>query len=201
MDRRLTVIITICLMEMIFRYFAVYAPISGLAYTFVARLMQMAVILVYSLPLCGVLQVKPFKEIGIGLAAAIIFGAMVFLADIVSRLLIPGGLLHLLIAEQHVNNPLLFFLTGCLVGPFVEELFFRGLLYAWMRQRLSLVLSVIFTSLLFTSLHGVISPVQLTGGILFALIYEWRKNIWAPFVVHALANLGIWIVPYMYPFM
>jgi membrane protease YdiL (CAAX protease family) len=201
MDRRLTVIITICLMEEIFRFFAVYAPISGLAYTLIARLMQMAVILVFSLPLCGVLQIKPAKEIGIGFATAIIFGAMVFLIDIVSRLFIPGGLLHLLVTAQHVDGPLLFFLTGCLVGPFVEELFFRGLLYSWMRQRSSMVISIIFTSVLFASLHGVLSPVQLTGGVLFALIYEWRKNIWAPFVVHALANLGIWIVPYVYPLM
>jgi membrane protease YdiL (CAAX protease family) len=201
MDRRLTVIITICLMEVIFRYFAGYAPMSSLAYTLVARLIQLAVILAFSLRLCGVLQVKPTREIGIGMAAAMIFGALVFLADILSRILIHGGLLRLLIARQHVDNPLLFFLTGCLVGPFVEELFFRGLLYSWMRQRSSMVISIMLTSALFASLHGVLSPVQLIGGILFASIYEWRKNIWAPFVVHALANMGIWIVPYIYPFM
>jgi membrane protease YdiL (CAAX protease family) len=49
-------------------------------------------------------------------------------------------------------------------------------------------------------MHGHISMIQLTGGIIFATIYERRKNIWAPFVVHALANIGIWIIPYLHPF-
>jgi membrane protease YdiL (CAAX protease family) len=201
MDRRLTVIITICLMEAVFRSFAGYAPVGGLTYTLAARLVQMAVILASSLSLCGVIHVNLAKELGIGLTVAIVFGALVFLADISSRIVLPGGLLNLLLAKQHVDKPILFFLTGCLVGPFVEELFFRGLLYSWMRERIPVILSILLTSLLFASLHGLLSPVQLMGGIIFASIFEWRKNIWAPFVIHSLANLGIWMVPYVYPLM
>jgi hypothetical protein len=110
------------------------------------------------------------------------------------------GLLSMLLSQQPLDQWVSFFFIGCLIGPFVEELFFRGLLYAWMRESLAPVYCIILTSLLFASLHGNISVIQLTGGILFALIYEWRRNIWAPFIVHASANIGLWVIPHLHPF-
>jgi membrane protease YdiL (CAAX protease family) len=201
MDRRLTVILAICLMEATFRSLSGYVPADVLVYTLAVRLIQMAVILGFSFQLCGIIPAKLGKELTIGLAASCIFGALVLLADLSSRLIVHGGLLPLLVTRQRVDSPLLFLLAGCLIGPFVEELFFRGLLYSWMRERIPALPSIIITSLLFASLHGQLSPVQFIGGLLFASIYEWRKNIWAPFVVHALGNLGIWIVPSIYPLM
>jgi membrane protease YdiL (CAAX protease family) len=201
MDRRLLVISLVSFTEVLFRYFAEYVPVNTLTYTLAVRVIQMALILSFSLQYCGVLTARLFHEIYIGITVAVVFGILVFLTDLSSRLVIHSGLLSLLIAKQPVDNPLLFFLTGCMVGPFVEELFFRGLLYSWMRQRTSLSVSIILSSLLFASLHGTVSPVQLIGGLLFASIFEWRKNIWAPFAVHCLANVGIWLVPYLYPFM
>jgi membrane protease YdiL (CAAX protease family) len=199
MDRRLMVICIIFLTEIAFRYFAQYVPVNTLTYTLAVRIIQMALILAFSLHYCGVLADRLFHELFIGITVAALFGLLVFSADLISRLIIPGGLLRLLIARQQVDNPLLFLMTGCLVGPFVEELFFRGLLYSWMRQRASLIISIILSSLLFASLHGTLSPVQLIGGLLFASILEWRKSIWAPFTVHCIANIGIWLVPYVYP--
>jgi len=201
MDRRLTVILAICLMEAAFRSLSGYVPADVLVYTLAVRLIQMAVILGFSFQLCGIIPAKLGKELTIGLAASCIFGALVLLADLSSRLIVHGGLLPLLVTRQRVDSPLLFLLAGCLIGPFVEELFFRGLLYSWMRERIPALPSIIITSLLFASLHGQLSPVQFIGGLLFASIYEWRKNIWSPFVVHALGNLGIWIVPSIYPLM
>ncbi len=201
MDRRAAVILSICFMEAGFRVLSGYIPVDGLLYTFVVRLIQMAVILAFSFNLCGIVPAMLGRELTIGLAASCIFGALVLVADLSSRLIIHGGLLPLLVTRQRVDSPLLFLLAGCFIGPFVEELFFRGLLYSWMREHIPAVLSIIITSLLFASLHGQLSPVQFIGGLLFASIYEWRKNIWAPFVVHALGNLGIWIVPSIYPLM
>ncbi len=189
----------ICLMEAGFRLLSGFVHVDVLAYTLVARLIEMAVILGFSFQLCGIKTVSVPRELAAGLAVSCIFGALVLLADLSSRLILNGGLLPLLIAKHHVNSPMLYLLAGCLFGPFVEELFFRGLLYSWIRERIPAVPSIIITSLLFSSVHGFLSPIQFIGGILFASIYEWRKNIWAPFVVHALGNIGIWIVPYIYP--
>jgi membrane protease YdiL (CAAX protease family) len=200
MDRRLLVISLIFLTEVLFRYLAGHVPVNTLTYTLAVRLFQMVLILSLSLQYCGILTKRVFHEISMGISVAAVFGILVILTDLGSRLVYPDGILQLLIARQQVDTPLLFLLTGCIVGPFVEELFFRGLLYSWMRQRTSLAIAIVLSSLLFASLHGTVSPVQLIGGLLFATLFEWRKNIWAPFTVHCLANVGIWLVPYLYPF-
>ena len=201
MDRRFAVILMICLMEAGFRLLSGFVQVDVLAYTLAARLIQMAVILGFSFQLCGIKTVSLPRELATGLAVSFIFGALVLLADLSSRLILNGGLLPFLVAGKHINSPMLYLLAGCLFGPFVEELFFRGLLYSWMRERIPAVLTIFVTSLLFSSVHGFLSPIQFIGGILFASIYEWRRSIWAPFVVHALGNIGIWIAPSIYPFM
>ncbi len=178
-----------------------YLSIDGLLYTLAARLVETAFIFIFAFRLCGILAASLKKELAIGLVSAAVFGAAVLAIDLISRFFMEKGLGGILLTKQHIDQWFEFFITGCLVGPFVEELFFRGLLYAWMRQRLGASVCVILTSLLFASMHGSISVVQLTGGILFALMYEWRKNIWAPFIVHALANIGIWVIPHIYLFM
>ncbi len=201
MDRRLVVILAVCLIEAGFRLLSGYIPVDGFLYTLSARLVELAVILVFSYRLCGLITASLSKELAIGLSAAAAFGASVLVTHLVSRIFMEKGLLSLLLQPQPLDRWVSFLFIGCLIGPFVEELFFRGLLYEWMRQQMGASVCIILTSLLFASMHGNLSVIQLTGGILFASIYEWRKNIWAPFVVHALANIGIWIIPHIHPFM
>jgi membrane protease YdiL (CAAX protease family) len=200
MDRRLVVIFAVLLIEAGFRLLSGYIFVDGLIYTLMARLVELAVILVFSYRSCGLITASLSKELAIGLGAAAAFGASVLVLDLVSRIFMEKGLLSLLLSRQPLDQWVSFFFIGCLIGPFVEELFFRGLLYACMRESLAPVYCIILTSLLFASLHGNISVIQLTGGILFALIYEWRRNIWAPFIVHASANIGLWIIPHLHPF-
>jgi membrane protease YdiL (CAAX protease family) len=197
MDSRLVVILAVCLIETGFRLLSGHILVDGLTYTLMARLVELAVILVFSYRLCGLITTSLSKELAIGLGISTAFGASVLALDLVSRIFMEKGLLGLLLQQQPLDQWVSFFFVGCLIGPFVEELFFRGLLYAWMRQQLGASACIILTSLLFACLHGNISVIQLTGGILFASIYEWRRNIWAPFVVHALANLSIWVVPHI----
>jgi membrane protease YdiL (CAAX protease family) len=201
MDRRLVIILAVCLIEAGFRLLSGYILVDGLIYTLMARLVELTVILVFSYRLCGVMTASLSKELAIGLGAAAAFGASVLAIDLVSRIFIDKGFLSLLLSRAPLDKWVSFFFIGCLMGPFVEELFFRGLLYAWMRESLGASMCILLTALLFACLHGNISVIQFTGGILFASIYEWRRNIWAPFIVHALANIGIWIIPHIHPFM
>ena len=201
MDRRLVVILAVLLIEAGFRLLSGYIFVDGLIYTLMARLVELAVILVFSYRSCGLITASLSKELAIGLGAAAAFGASVLVLDLVSRIFMEKGLLNLLLSQQPLDQWVSFFFIGCLIGPFAEELFFRGLLYAWMRESLAPVYCIILTSLLFASLHGNISVIQLIGGIVFALIYEWRRNIWAPFIVHTSANIGLWVIPHLHPFM
>ena len=81
-----------------------------------------------------------------------------------------------------------------LVGPVAEELFFRGGLYAVLRQSLSVPQAVVVTSLFFASAHAGqvgLPVIQLVGGVAFAVLYEKTGSLLAPVLVHAAGNLAI----------
>ena len=200
MDKRLIVIIAVCIVEVIFRAAYDFIKIDPLIYTLFARAIEMLIIFALAFKKCGISNASIKIEIAYGLGIAFVFALSVVLVDLASRFALPGGVLKLLLGKQQVTNVIGFFIVGCLFAPFVEELFFRGLVYAWLRQRIPVVAAVAVSALMFASMHGFIAPVQLIGGVLFAGIYEWRGNIWAAYVVHVLANFGIWILPWVYPF-
>jgi membrane protease YdiL (CAAX protease family) len=208
MERRSLVILVVVASELLLRlvYMHVLLPASPLFssdaaklfYTAAARLFQMGVIFYLAFYLCG-LKTKDFKkEVLIGLGVSLAFGGAVLLSDLASRMVMQGGWLKFLLARQSFPNPLLFLLVGCVFGPFVEELFFRGVMYSWLRERVPAVAAVVLSSLIFAGLHPGFA-IQFAGGLLFTVLYEWRRNIWPGFIVHAAANVGIWVVPWVYP--
>jgi len=80
-------------------------------------------------------------------------------------------------------------LLAVVVGPFLEELLFRGFLLSactgWLGPRAALVT----TSLLFAALHG---TVGLPGLLLLSLVLGWLRqrsgSLLVPFALHALHN-------------
>lgn len=201
MNRRIVVLIAVVCCEVVMRlvYRTAPVPFDPLLFNLGARLVEMLIILTFAWPVSGVRAQSVMNEILIGVGVSALFGVAMVALDLASKLVSGSGLLGLIIHKQQVSNPLLFFLTGCVVAPFVEELFFRGLFYAWLRERLPAVFCIVLSAVAFAGLHGFFSPVQLAGGLIFAGLFEWRKNIWAPYIVHAAANLGIWIFPWIYP--
>jgi len=200
MDRKLLVIVVICCIEVAFRAAYDLLRVDPLLYTFLVRAIEMLIIFSLAFKDCGLIASSISKELLIGLFLSAVFAAAVVSADLASRLFVSGGVLKPLIGKQHITNIVGFITVGCVFGPFVEELFFRGLFYAWLRQRMHVIAAIFLSALIFASMHGFISVVQLIGGLLFAGIYEWRQNIWAPYTVHVLANIGIWVFPWIYPF-
>ena len=86
-----------------------------------------------------------------------------------------------------------FFLTGVLVAPLAEEIFFRGILYGFFR-RWGISVAIILSTLLFVLSHttGNTLPItQLIGGVLFAVSYEFEKNLLVPITIHILGNMAI----------
>jgi hypothetical protein len=83
---------------------------------------------------------------------------------------------------------------GILFAPFMEELFFRGLLYPVLARRVGVAASVLLTAALFGIIHypeykawGPVFIVFLVGVIL-ALVRAWTRSVAASFVVHAIYN-------------
>lgn len=88
---------------------------------------------------------------------------------------------------------LLFLLIGGVIGPLAEEIFFRGILYGYLR-RWGVFAAVSVSTLLFVLPHltgGNLPVTQLVGGIVFALAYEKEKNLMVPITIHCLGNLAI----------
>lgn len=83
------------------------------------------------------------------------------------------------------------FLVGGVIAPIAEEIFFRGILYAYFR-RWGIVCALVASTLIFVLLHFNRLPItQAVGGIVFALSYETSRNLMTPITIHALGNLAL----------
>ncbi|WP_212637975.1 CPBP family intramembrane glutamic endopeptidase [Desulfocicer vacuolatum] len=132
---------------------------------------------------------------------SLIFG-FVALAGAVLLLIMglnPLVLLHVPLPGT-VGLRVLFLITGCLIGPLAEEIFFRGILYGFFRQW-GVWFALSATTFLFVVMHspraGLPVP-QMVGSIVFTLAYEKRGELAAPVIIHCLGNfalLGISLIP------
>jgi membrane protease YdiL (CAAX protease family) len=90
----------------------------------------------------------------------------------------------------------LFFLVGGIIAPVAEEIFFRGLIYGFLR-RWGFPLAFVLSTLLFVLVHPMnrsIPFTQIVGGLLFAAAYEVEGNLLVPITLHALGNLAIFTI-------
>jgi membrane protease YdiL (CAAX protease family) len=99
----------------------------------------------------------------------------------------------------NTGNLILLFLVGGIISPVTEELFFRGVVYGFLR-RWGAVSAVVFSSLAFVLAHMDFTGfflIQVTGGILFAFAYEVEKNLMVPITLHMLGNLAIFSISFL----
>ena len=95
------------------------------------------------------------------------------------------------------EQPLLIAVFACVIGPVVEEVFFRQILLKYLRKYLSSWLSIFIVGLAFalTHMHSLdlsewINAIYyLGGGLAFSIIYvKEKENIYYPLVVHMIVN-------------
>lgn len=88
------------------------------------------------------------------------------------------------------------FVTIFALGPFFEELFFRGCLYRALRRRLNYFAATGISGFVFALLHGYffLFLYVFLVGILLAALYEKRESLVAPLAFHMLNNLVVIIL-------
>ncbi len=89
-----------------------------------------------------------------------------------------------------LSSPWLFFIGGALVAPLVEELFFRGFVFAGFRQKYGWQKAAAISSALFALLHltpTAFIPIFILGYI-FAALYHFSGSIWPGILMHVLTN-------------
>ncbi len=80
---------------------------------------------------------------------------------------------------------------GTVLGPVLEEIFFRGFCYPILKKRFGMFLAMVLTSIFFASIHGnsfAFLPIFILGMGL-ALLYEIRGSLVAPIALHITHNM------------
>lgn len=104
----------------------------------------------------------------------------------------------LMSAHEPLQLALLLAVVG-VIGPIAEEVYFRGLLLAWLRRGLWLPLAALVDGLMFSAVHyenanhpgsegWVLTGVIATVGVLNAIFYLRTKSLWMPSAVHMFYN-------------
>jgi len=111
--------------------------------------------------------------------------------------LVGQGLNQSNIQSTFQEQPLLIAVFACIIGPLVEELFFRQILLRYLRKNLPTWFSIFIVGFAFalTHMHSLdlsewVSAVgYLGGGLVFSIIYvKEKENIYYPLLVHILGN-------------
>jgi membrane protease YdiL (CAAX protease family) len=90
-------------------------------------------------------------------------------------------------------------ISSIVVAPIIEETIYRGALYRYMRDRMSWLPAVIFSSTVFAAMHTTYQmPFVYVSGLVYGLLREWRGSLTASIAAHASWNAlaiaagGLW---------
>ncbi|MDA1139184.1 MAG: type II CAAX endopeptidase family protein [Planctomycetota bacterium] len=114
---------------------------------------------------------------------------------------------HPIAGELLGDNPLwtmgMMVVFACVLAPVWEEIFFRGLLYPAIRKWCSLPVSIVFSAISFSMLHGNLSHLMpiFALGILLAYLYEKTQSIWSCIAAHMVFNTGSMVLLFTMRFM
>ena len=89
-----------------------------------------------------------------------------------------------------LSSPWLLLIGGAIVAPVVEEVFFRGFVFAGLRPRYGWQRAAVISSALFALIHLVptaIIPIFILGYI-FAYLYQRSNSIWPAILMHSATN-------------
>jgi hypothetical protein len=94
---------------------------------------------------------------------------------------------------------LLLLLFGGLMVPLAEELFFRGVIYGWLRRHLSLWPAMGISALLFGAAHLYLptAAAAFVIGVALAYTYEKSRSLWVPIVIHVANNMTVFTLAYL----
>lgn len=145
-------------------------------------------------------EIRPLREIGIGVAGYMaIFPAfvltlmfLIFFIQIFKMEPPPHPLVGVFLEEEKKSPWLVVYsiILATVIGPICEEIFFRGFCYPILKQKLGTLWGMVISSGFFAVIHYNLFafwPIFVLGmGLVF--LYEKRKNLIAPIVLHILHN-------------
>lgn len=139
-----------------------------------------------------------YKNVLSGIAAYIFIMPILILVLIVSMLFLdaigykpPTQPVFDMFFEEKRSSVILFLtIFVSILGPIIEEIFFRGFLYNAVKKRFGVLLGVLLSGVLFSMLHTNIVgflPIMILG-VLMAFLYEITGSLIASVSIHILHN-------------
>jgi membrane protease YdiL (CAAX protease family) len=139
-----------------------------------------------------------YKNVVTGLIAYVFILPILILVLILSMMLLdaigykfPAQPVFDMFLEEKRSNVILFLtIFVAMLGPIIEEIFFRGFLYSALRKHFGVLSGVLVSAVLFSMLHTNIAsfiPIMILGALM-AFLYETTGSLIAPIVVHIFHN-------------
>lgn len=127
----------------------------------------------------------------LGTSLAIILNIIIFRVNII---------LNITDRYNNLNNErlLISILSSGILGPIIEELIFRGIIYNRLKEITSIKASMIISTIIFALFHFELSQIfyAFLMGYLFVIIYEFYGNLKASIIAHMSANIVITLFIY-----
>ena len=103
------------------------------------------------------------------------------------------------IPELLLPNDFLWIPTVVVLGPVVEELVYRGILFGSFSRSFSYKIAIVLSTVLFLPGHNLISGISVfVVGVLLAWIYWRTDNLAVTMVIHGTINLGTFFFFFFY---
>ena len=139
-----------------------------------------------------------YKNVLSGIAAYIFIMPILLVLLILSMLFLdsigykspPEPVFDMFFEEKRGNVILFLTIFVSILGPIIEEVFFRGFLYSAVRKRFGVFLGVLLSGAFFSLLHANIAgflPIMMLG-VLMAFLYEKTGSLVASVAIHILHN-------------
>jgi len=140
----------------------------------------------------GALGLRRFQPQAVGLGCGLMLLSMLFNLIYAAILGMYGYQIQPDIAPlfNETQFPLLLLVGGAFIAPIIEELFFRGFVFAGLRKRWDWKKAAMGSAILFALAHVVptsIPPIFILG-VIFAFLYQISGSIWPAIIMHMLTN-------------
>ncbi len=109
----------------------------------------------------------------------------------------PQEIISYIVTNVEGVHIILYAILIVVLAPLAEEVFFRGLLYTYLRNWINIGGAALISSCLFALAHGEIWAFLPTflAGLGFTFVFEKAKSLWAPIIAHVIWNgMGLLIV-------
>ena len=145
-----------------------------------------------------VLKKKEFFNVVI---CCILFVPIIFLISIVSKLLLPEFTEQQQVQDLRASFFEIISRDGIIIiflAPIIEEVVFRGLFYAALKSYFPWIVSLIFSSVVFSLIHENILAFTLlfSLSLLLTFIYELYGKLFYPILIHSCFNITMLFLIY-----